>query len=149
MKSRHVGVPVHEFLAGSLCRVLWDHVLCIFRHGRCAALDHWASSCPSCGPVLRAGSCHPHPVHWSHQRRPHQPCCHLCLPSRLTDVSFPCCFLYGCPVPGCSSWGRCAIRGHTHQHERQLGIEHGKNQIWMFQKTSTGKCLRGKVENYG
>lgn len=134
LNRHHVGVPVYEFLAGSFCRVFRDHVLCVLWHGCCPALDHWASSCPSCGPVLWAGSCYPHPVHWPHQRRPHQPCRHLCLSCWLTDVSFPRHFLHCCPVPGCCSRGCCAVRGHTWQYERQHGYEHGKDSRWMLQK---------------
>lgn len=136
LNRHHVGVPVYEFLAGSFCRVLRDHVFCVLWHGRCPALDHWASSCPSRGPVLWAGSRYPHPVHRPHQRRPHQPCRHFCLPCRLTDVSFPSHFLHCCPVPGCCSRGCCAVWGHTRQHERQHGNEHGKDQRGMFQEIS-------------
>lgn len=142
MNTHHVGVPFHEFLAGGLRRVLRNHVFCILWLGCCSALDHRASSCPPCGPVLWASSCHPHPVYRAYQRWPHQPRCHLRLPYWLTDVSFPCRFLHRRSVPGCRCWGCCAVWGHTCQHERQLGHEHGKGPVWMFAE-HFGVTLKG------
>ena len=126
LKKSSCGVPVHEFLAGGLRRVLRHHVLCVLRHGRRAALDHRPAPRAARGPVLRPGRRHPHPVHRAHQRRPHQPGCHLRLPGGLPDVPVPCRLLHGRPVPGRRGRGGRALRGHSQQHERQHGHEHGK-----------------------
>ncbi len=113
-------------LAGCVCRVLWHHVLCVFRAGISSALDHRTTQrAPSC-LLLRSGSCHTHPVHRSHQRWPHQPGCHVRLPDWLPDVPVSCVLLHLCSVLGSSSWSRCAVWGHAKQYERQSWPEHGK-----------------------
>uniref|UniRef100_A0A8C6U4Q5 Lens fiber major intrinsic protein n=1 Tax=Neogobius melanostomus TaxID=47308 RepID=A0A8C6U4Q5_9GOBI len=124
---QHVGVQVYVFLEGSFCRVLWHHVLCFLWPGSCPALDNWAYQCFTCGLLLRSGSCHSDSVHWPHQWWTHQPCRHLCLSDRLSDVPFQSFLLHLRPVSGSPGWCCCSLWGHSHQHEGKPGSQHGNN----------------------